>query len=46
MSAEHLSLPRTGLDRLIDVWLQMHDVLLPELPRVLWRHQYPGQFNL
>ncbi|MCP1203762.1 hypothetical protein [Acetobacter oryzoeni] len=31
MSAEHFSLPRTGLDRLIDVWLQMHDVLLPAL---------------
>ncbi|KXV54139.1 hypothetical protein AD944_00440 [Acetobacter tropicalis] len=31
MSAEHFSLSRTGLDRLIDVWLQMHDVLLPAL---------------
>ncbi|MCG4274518.1 hypothetical protein [Acetobacter senegalensis] len=31
MSADHFPLPRTALDRLITVWLLMHDVLLPAL---------------
>lgn len=31
MSADYFSLSRTDLDRLITVWLQMHDVLLPAL---------------
>lgn len=31
MSADYFSLAQTDLDRLITVWLQMHDVLLPAL---------------
>lgn len=31
MSTDHFPLSRTALDRLITVWLQMHDVLLPAL---------------
>ncbi|WP_215751826.1 hypothetical protein [Gluconobacter sp. P5E10] len=31
MTPKHFSPSDTGLDRLVDVWLQMHDVLLPAL---------------
>ncbi|MBS0980989.1 hypothetical protein [Acetobacter thailandicus] len=31
MTTQHFSPSDPGFDRLVDVWLQMHDVLLPAL---------------